>query len=75
MCVYDVLECCPAVCVVVEEEALRWFLGEDDLAPGGDVLACWGPVSIAQNWLLNSSSSGSGVGLASLSRSRVQLRW
>ena len=39
------LECCPAVCVVVEEEALRGVLGEDDSAPGGDVLACWGPVS------------------------------
>ena len=45
ICVYDVLECCPAVCVVVEEEALRWVLGEDDSAPGGDVRAGGGPVS------------------------------
>ena len=39
------LECRPAVCVVVEEEALRGVLGEDDSAPGGDILTCWGPVS------------------------------
>ena len=45
ICVNDVLECCPAVCVVVEEEALWGVLGEDDLALGRDVFARWGSVS------------------------------
>ena len=44
ICVYDVLECCPAVCVVVEKEALWGVLGENDSAPGGDVLTRWGSV-------------------------------
>ena len=43
--VNDVLKCCTSVCVVVEEEALWGVLGEDDSAPGGDVLTRWGSVS------------------------------
>ena len=45
ICVNDVLQCCTSECVVVEEKALWEVLGEDDSAPGGDVLTRWGSVS------------------------------
>ena len=75
MRVNDVLECCTSVCIVVEESALRGSWVRMIRLQVGMSLPVGGRLAIAQNWLLNSSSSCSGVGLAILSRRSVQLRW